>query len=291
MIDRIHLNVKIPSNELYSFALGQLEGIRELKHRLVPKGNISISKGKYLTRLNYYPTKKNLAANIIVATTKKKHRYFQLCLYPSKFKIGEFKKFSESLAMFFDIFTYENLFTNSRISYVEFAIDSLTHTAHDFIPYRRRCNMSEIFVEHDGTMGSTYLGSTKSDTRFCIYDKKKQLEKSSPVPEKTRTRIEARLRNVSMPPCELISKMKNPFLTLQIADLKKAKQLTEEIEWQSFLLRCLETGSAKALSELKKAQRKAFNSRLDSVRASWWNPNYVWKYFENALLRIAPCKD
>lgn len=289
LIDRIHIAVSIVSSELYSFAWGQLNGIEDLKTELVPDGTIKIFKNKYVTRLSYYPIKKRMIASIEIGTTKSKHRYFRLGLYPSKFQQGEFERFKEILSELLPEFKYQQLYETGKVSYIELAADSLTHAAHSFIPFRRRCNHSSIYVDKTGSKGSIYLGSVKSNLRFCIYDKRKQqLEKKAAVTHSKYTRIESRSRHIKLSPCELLSKMDNPFTKLQIADLHIARHTSQNNEWQSFLNDCLEDGSAQALANLPKSQRAKFMKILNTTAVPWWRPNSVWGGLSKALTAISP---
>ena len=288
LIDRINISISIGSKELYSFALEQLYGIKELQTNLVPHGKFKIAKYKYLTRLDYYPTEKNKIADIEVGTTKSKHRYFRLGLYPSKFGAGEFEHFKEVLALLLPEFDYQKLYKTGRVSYIELAADSLSHIIHSFIPFRSRCSCSFIFVDKNGKAGTTYIGSKTSNLRFCIYDKHKQLtESNAPATYDKHTRIEARSRHIGLMPCELLEKMSNPFEKLEIADLQKARDASKDKIWQAFLDQCLKVGSAQALSQNPK-KRKQFMKMLRASAAPWWNPQHIWEGLPKALKAIKP---
>ena len=159
VIDRIHISVGIGSKELHGFAVSQLKGLKDIQNDLVPNGKITLSLNDYVTRLNYYPTKKLKAAEIAVGVTKSKHCYFRLGLYPAKFQKGQFEHFKKMLGDLLPDFCYPKLFETGRVSYVEWAVDSLSHAAHSFIPFRAKCSCSSIFIDQHGTMGSTYVGS------------------------------------------------------------------------------------------------------------------------------------
>lgn len=54
VVDQIELVVAVPSKDLYSALMSQLYGLCDLANEVLPSGKITITKQKYLTRLNYY---------------------------------------------------------------------------------------------------------------------------------------------------------------------------------------------------------------------------------------------
>jgi len=270
-------------------AVTQLKGMKDIQVDLVPQGKITITEDKYRTRMNYYPIKKRKIADLEVGASKSGHKYFRLNLYPSKFAPGEFDHFKWVLSTLLPEFSYQKLFETGRVSYIELAADSLTHAAHSFIPFRARCNKSLIFVDNNGVKGSTYLGSKLSTPRFCIYDKQKQqVDTHLPVTNKLRTRIESRSRHIGLSPCNLQGTMANPFQKLEIADLKKARDASEDKTWQGFLDQCLEVGSAQALAQQTKYKRTQSMKMLRGAAVPWWNPQHVWPDLPRAMKVIAP---
>lgn len=289
LIDRIHMCVAVGGKDLYGFVLSQVHGMKDIQAQLVPHGKIMVNSKKYHTRMDYYPKKnKDKIADIEIGTTKSKHKYFKLGLYPSKFGPGEFEHFKYILEVLLPEFNYPCLYNTSKVSYIELAADSLSITAHSFIPFRARCNCSKVFHEQDGSKGTTYVGSETSKLMFRIYDKFKQLmAKNLPAPYKKHTRIEARCGSNGLSPCDLLSQMVNPFEKLEVADLLAARNASKAKEWQSFLDQCLIVGSAKALAQHPK-QRKNFMCMLRAAAVWWWNPQHVWKGLPRALCAIAP---
>lgn len=289
IVDRIHMTITITkSSKLYGVLLGQLTGMNDMQSDLVPKGKITVFKQQYVTRLGYYPAdKKRKIAELEMGSTKSGHMYFKLGLYPSKFRPGEFAKFKEHLEQLFQI-SYKVMFHKARVSYIELAADSMTYESCTFIPFRQRINHSEVWLDN-GKQGSLYLGSKLSKKRFCIYNKAKQLTDSKCAGKhKIRTRFEARLRHIGMSASEITEHLPNPFSCLEIADLPKARALSADLQWQSFLDQCLEEGSAYALSQCQKPIRKKYMAMLRTAAATWWNPDYLWQVLPKALEVIAP---
>lgn len=290
-VDRIHLTVGIGDQSLYKFILGQLYFMveKDTQCQLVPHGKITIKPEQYVTRLSYYPSKDRQIASITIGTTKMKHKYFTLSLFPSKFSANEFEVLREVVGLLLPDVSYANLYQTARVSYLELAVDSLSHAAHTFIPFRSRCNISNIHQDKAGMMGTTYLGSATSGMLCRVYDKRKQLlESNLQAPYQIQTRIEAVLRHTGLKPCELGEKMKNPFARIEIADLGLAQAASNESPWQKFLSNCLATGSAGALSQCSKYQRKQFLTKLRASAAPWWNASHVWQGFPNAIAEISP---
>ncbi|QOL50232.1 replication initiation factor domain-containing protein [Massilia litorea] len=288
LIDRIHMNISITTDYLYKCACGQLWGMHDIQKDLLPQGRITVSKGKYSTRIGFYPDKKRKIADIEVGQAHK-NRYLKLSLYPPKFVGDEFSRFKEILDSLLPDFSYAKFFFESHVSYIEIACDSLTHLAHTFIPFRQKTNHSRIFCDKHGVKGATYLGSRASNLLFCIYNKTKHLIETKKLPaHKLHTRIEARSRKLKLAPAELLLKMPNPFHRLWIADINKASTLSEDPEWLLFLGACATIGSAAALANLKKKDRKVFMDRLFAARATWWTPAFRWTGLAAALEQIAP---
>jgi hypothetical protein len=282
------MSVSVTSKDLYGFVIAQLHGMKDLQSELLPNGKITVRIEKYLTRMSYYPNKKRKIAEIEIGTTKSKHKYFRLSLFPSQFGTGEFESFKEVLALMLPEFNYQKLYSTAKVSYIELAADSTSQAQHSFIPFRAKCNSSEIITESDGTKGSTYVGSKLSSLYFCIYDKRKQLKKKKlDTPHKIHTRIEVRMKFIGLHPSEIETQLANPFLKLEIADLSNARKASEDKAWQNFLDECLTDGSAEALRKHPK-QRKKYISMLRNQAAWWWKPNYVWSKLANAVSIIAP---
>lgn len=209
-------------------------------------------------------------------------------LYPPKFKGAEFSRFKELLGIFFVDFNYETLFHIARVSRIDFAADVLFHDKSDFIPLRPRAALSSVFVDAHGHLGSVYLGGVQSDLRFCIYDKGKQLkEKGLHSVAQARTRIEARLRRTKLKASDL-HEIKNPFLSLEVADYVKAECAHTGPQWADFLGACQQQGAPSALSVLNKPLRRKYLKALRDAKATWWNPHSIWEGLPDALKAIAP---
>ncbi|PKO61223.1 MAG: hypothetical protein CVU24_09655 [Betaproteobacteria bacterium HGW-Betaproteobacteria-18] len=275
-------------SQLYGVLIGQMMGMKDIQSDLVPKGKITISKQQYITRLGYYPSdKKRKIADLEIGSTKSGHMYFKLVLYPSKFQSKEFSKFKDHLETLFQI-PYDVMFYTAKVAYIELAVDSLTHQFHTFIPFRQKINWSKGWPE-EGEKNTMYLGSKLSKKRFCIYNKAKHLTDSKCAGKhKIRTRFEARLRHIGMAASEITEHLPNPFSCLEIADLPKARALSADLQWQSFLDQCLEVGSASSLKQCQKLIRKKYMTMLRDVAVTWWNPDYLWQVLPTALEVIAP---
>lgn len=290
IIDRIHMTISIGKNaNLYGVLIGQLMGMKDIQSDLVPKGKITVSKQKYVTRLGYYPLdKKRKIADLEIGSTKTSHMYFKLVLYPSKFQSNEFSQFKEYLEILFQI-PYDLMFHTAKVSYIELAADSMTYQFHTFIPFRPHINLSEVWPLEVVEKSTVYLGSNLSKKRFCIYDKAKELaDKKCAGKHKIRTRFEARLHHIGMAASDIQEHLPNPFSCLEIANLAKAREASTSAEWHGFLDRCLEDGSAHALSQCTKPVRKQYMSALRTCAVTWWNPDYLWQALPRALDAIAP---
>ncbi len=100
--------------------------------------------------------------------------------------------------------TYQQLYETGKVSYIELAADSLSHTAHSFIPFRPKCGHSTIYIDEKGELGTTYLGSVTSALRFRVYDKhKQQVEQNIAPAHQKQTRFEAISRHTGLVSTEL----------------------------------------------------------------------------------------
>lgn len=292
ILDRIHLSMTIVSKEHYGIVMGQLEEMKAMQAQLAPQGKISIRKKKYSTRLDYHPRKKGgKIADIEVGVTPEKHMYFRLGLYPSKFRDTDFEVLKSQLDALFNHGFYESVYETARVSYIELAVDSLKLERANLIPFRSRTNQSFIHENKDGSKGAVYLGGLKSDTRFCIYDKAKQLKDTQQAghsQHKVRTRIEARLRHTKLSPCELVQSLPNPFKGLGLADRNSARLLTDNGQWHEFLDGCETAGSAATLAQCSKQTRKKNIDMLRICRIVNWKPDYFWGGLPAAIAAIEP---
>jgi hypothetical protein len=299
MIDRIGITAILGDQGMYSNMLQQLDGMAGMQDEILPDGKIIIRKHGYRVRLDYYPeySKKKAGRrkilDISIGCTKNPktnaiHAYFTLTLYPSQFENDEFHAFKWRFDALFDPMTYSSLFQIGKVNYLELAKDSYSNLSHSFLPYQKYVRDSLIYTEKSGHLGTTYLGSVKSYSRFRIYDKKRQLLAAGKKPYSLifpHTRIEAVLRRTGLTPA-MLATMKNPFEKLLIADLAKAKEFTGDC-WQKFLVESLSMGVPKALQKFPE-QRKKFLSMLDSIPVQWWMPENLWSEMPAAINRIAP---
>lgn len=288
-VDRIRMVKGIPNKTLSGVLAGNLWFLEEENVPIVPGGAWKIMKWKYKTQAQYSPTKGRKIVDIEVGSTKSSTMYFAIDLYTGKILPNELYKLSCVLDAVFVEFGLSGLFAEGRVTYLELASDWVTEPMYTFIPFRKRCRASEIFVK-GGVKGSIYIGSRHSNLRFCIYDKKKEmLEKGKgPCAELLRTRIEARLSNLKLSASQISLQLPNPFLSLQIADESKSRHIVQCPVWHAFLDRCLQMGSCAAVSTETKHYRKLFMQRLGQAAAWWWKPSALWAQIGDAMARIEP---
>lgn len=283
-IDRIGITIPVPNIGMFNFVKSQMVQVAISKKELFPGGEVKPQFTNDGAQLWFNSSKsKRRIAEIILSTTKSKYRYIKLSLYPSRYSGAEFDQLKKILSECLQ-HPYEVFYESGRVSYLELAADTLSHAKHTFIPFRAYCTKSKAWSYGFGTI---WVGSEKGNCWFAIYDKQKQLiDNKLPAPHKQHTRIEARLRDTGLSPSALVS-LPNPFIKLEIADFIKAKLISKSNEWNLFLLKCVSLGAQAALTLFKK-WRKKFLILLRSSAASWWEPEYIWQYFAQALKTIAP---
>jgi hypothetical protein len=279
---------------------GQLDYMVKYSAEVFPFWKILLWKVKYATRVDFYAaytwkkSGRRKVAEIEVGPYKvggQKSQYMKLTLYPLHFNDDEFELFKEKFDLLMSHITYAQLYVASNVSYLELSADALSHAHLSFLPYRKYCRKSSIYKEKDGSLGTLYVGSRRGKDRFSIYDKKRQqvaLGKKPLTEVMPHTRIESVRRNLGVTPAKL-SGISNPFPKLLIADLDKAKALSDDEKWQAFLTECIAVdGVPSALAALPEGRRKKYRKWLDSVPAEWWKPDEIWGDLENALSKIIP---
>jgi hypothetical protein len=300
LVDRITIKVATKSKELHGFAVAQLYGMADMQKMFVPKGKIIVIPSQYRKRLEYYPEYQSKKSNrraadidvgaFVPSGKGKLQMDFRLTLYPSNFRGNEFEQFKETLALLMPEFNYEKLYLTGKVNYLELACDTLSHHKNRFLPYRKGCAKSKVWINAiDGHQGTTYLGSQESSLRFAIYDKHKQMTDKGKTPFTStmpHTRIEARMRRLGVT-AAVLPNIENPFLKLRIADFQSAKAMTVDPDWQDFLVDCLQVGVPEAL-HVRPEKRKQYREALNSVNVKWWSPAERWSGLLHALNAIAP---
>lgn len=289
VVDRIHMTIGVGGGDLYSFLISQMYGLLDSSLNLLPGGKITLKKDEFSKRLNFWSEKKRKTADITVGVTKSKHKYFKLGLYPSKIQEGDLDKIKFILSTLFPDWSYEELFASANVSYIEIAHDFLNKDTAFYLPYHPAFRNSKFHKNSDGSNGSAYLGSEQSSKRYCVYDKaKKLLETQSKSNLKIRMRVEVRLRKTGLKPINLVDGLENPFQGLELLDIQKLMDLSEEAAWVDFVQACCCVGTACALKQCNKKLRKIYKSRLQSAKVGWWNANQWWGKWPSAVAAIQP---
>jgi hypothetical protein len=290
VVDYLSVTAKLGSSAALKNASDNLWGLLKSAKDVYPGGKIIRRPNCVGMHIHLYPEKTREIAEFQAAMTESGHKYFRLVLHPSKFKGSDFPYLQQVLAHWVKPFSYASLFHHGRVTRIDFAADDLVHPAHSFLPFKSFANVSSIFVDSLGYKGALYLGSVTSESEFSIYDKARKLKQEGhQLQFSTQTRIEARLRQLGIHPSEILAKVKNPFLRLEIADLQKLYSSSVSQDWQDFITNCKCDGSARALASLpNKYVRQQYMKRLRQSPVSWWQPAKVWNGFESAIEKLEP---
>jgi hypothetical protein len=297
-IDRIKINVVV-GKTMFIQIKDQLWTLQKHYKQTFLGGVMKIVKqDEFLMRCNFYIKNGNkvnrmiaqiIAESSILFGKGTVQRYVSLTLFPSNLRGQDFGKFKSLLNQHVPHMNYAKLYEFGKVTYIEFAIDLLSHKAHSFIPYCQYCKTSKVWVEADGTLGTTYLGQRESKFRFRIYDKLKQRAKigiNQVANSLPCTRVEVSIRQTKLCVSELLE-LKNPFLKFRIADIAKAKAASTSVIWQQLICRCLTEGMPMAFKAVPK-ERKKFKALLDGCQVTWWDPATQWGYLPFALAKLAP---
>lgn len=291
VIDRIHMNVVIPSKALHSFLWDQLYEMKALQKELIPNGKLKLRKEHSTTYLDVWPSSGRKIAELVVGFAKKKKstHYFKLVLYPSKFRQGEFVWLENLMALLLGGLTYSAMFLNAKVTYLELAIDCLNKNNADYLPHSAKARRSYVYPEKSGYKGSQYVGSLDSERRFCFYDKARQLkEKQGGSPFHKLVRMEARLKKTGLKVFELYEELKNPFEHLELLSLQCLREAAEDVEWSAFLDACESQGIALSLWACDEETRALYKNRLQAAKVQWWDPAKAWKGWPEAFRSLLP---
>jgi len=286
-VDTIEFVISLPSNAQFSFLLGQLPEWKAFEKKFVPNGKITVKKGKYFTRMSYFPASKRMLASVHLGSTPEKKKFAKISLQIGKAKGSEFAKFQENLATLMEFFNYQKLFETAHVTRIDLAIDVYGRAPSELLVYGGRIQKSHYY-DDGGVKGTLYLGSNKSNLYFRIYDRgAKSAGKGAPcVPC---TRIEANIKNVPATPNGLLASLQNPFEKIFVADLKVARKIEGALTWwQEFLTAAEKIGSAAAMAELKKSEKKKARAFLQAARVPWWDAQKSWQALDDALAVLEP---
>ena len=217
-------------------------------------------------------------AQIIAGITKNQYRYLSWELWPDHLSRPEYapawEKFQGligTLMSDFDpVYSLDYAMENGRISYLEIARDFMGVDKDDLLPWTSHARKGHIWKEND-QKGTIYIGSKDSPRQFVIYDKRLQLiAKGLPCPYPSILRVEARIKNSGLMAKELESlDVEAIFKPLHVASLSKARELSKEKAWRSFIETASNQGVIAALSPLSKHYRKIYRDNLMQCLVSW----------------------
>ena len=273
-IDRMKITVPLNPDQ-YSVALSILHGIADV----ADSKNLKHWRGQYGSRLMLKVGLQSIA-QITTGITKQQYRYWQWELWPDHITRNEYlpawkafqSLFHTLVAAHDPVYSLDHARDEGKISYLEIARDFVGVEKESILPWTSHSRKGDIFKDHkQGTNGAIYIGSKDSPRQFCIYDKRLQLiAKGQHCPHPSLVRVEARLRHPGILAKDL-GQLEDPFQALHIASLSKARALSKEKQWQSFIQNASNNTASTAFSELSKHYRKIYRERLTECAVKWWN--------------------
>ena len=275
-IDRLRITVPLNPDQ-YSVALTVLHGIGDV----ADTPDIKHWRSQYGARLALKSGSQSLAT-LHAGITKQQYRYFCWETWPDHLARDEYRPAWESLQYSLNlligthghddaVYSLDHAIDTGKVSYIEVARDYVGVEKESILPWTSHSRKGDIFKDHEqGTKGAVYIGSKDSPRQFVVYDKKKHLlSKGINSPYPSLLRIEARLRNPGVLARD-IDQLGNPFDSLHIASLSKARALSKEKAWQSFIQTAANDGAVTAFSTLSKHHRKTYRERLTQCDVGWW---------------------
>lgn len=273
-IDRLKITVPLNPDQ-YSVALSILHGIADV----ADSKNLKHWRGQYGSGLMLKDGLQSLA-QITTGITKQQYRYWQWELWPDHITRNEYlpawkafqSLFHTLVAAHDPVYSLDHAMDTGKVSYLEIARDFVGVEKESILPWTSHSRKGDIFKDHkQGTNGAIYIGSKDSPRQFCIYDKRLQLiAKGQHCPHPSLVRVEARLRHPGILAKDL-GQLEDPFQALHIASLSKARALSKEKQWQSFIQNASNNTASTAFSELSKHYRKIYRERLTECAVKWWN--------------------
>lgn len=271
-IDRMKITVPLNPDQ-YSVALSILHGIADA----AASKNIKHRRMQYGSRLMLKSGLQSIA-QITTGISKTQYRYWQWELWPDHITRNEyspgwedFQSLFHTLAADHDpVYGFIHAMDAGKISYLEIARDFVGVDKQDLLPWTTHTKKGDIWQK--GTeKGAIYVGSKDSPRQFCIYDKRLQLIATGQhCPNPSLVRVEARLRSPGILARD-IDQLQDPFKSLHIASLSKARALSKEKQWQSFIQNASNNGVSMAFTKLSKHYRKVYREQLSECAVKWWN--------------------
>lgn len=271
-IDRMKITVPLNPDQ-YSVALSILHGIADVAE----SKNLKYRRMQYGSRLMLKSGLQSIA-QVSTGITKQKYRYWQWELWPDHILRPEyFPTWKEFQSLFHPlaadndpVYSLDHAMDAGKVSYLEIARDFVGVDKQDLLPWTAHTKKGDIW-QKGSEQGAIYVGSKDSPRQFVIYDKRLQLiAKGQHCPHQSLVRVEARLRNTGILARDL-DQIEDPFQALHIASLSKARALSKEKQWQSFIKNASNNGASMAFYELSKHYRKNYRERLTECAAKWWN--------------------
>ncbi len=180
---------------------------------------------------------------------------------------------------------------NERISItrLDLAVDVSGASMEDLLFYKPGLHQWEVYrLNGKGFIQTQYLGSSKSNTNFCVYDKKAQQKKNGKGELlKECTRIECRISKKSTPLVSILE-IKNPFKNLKVLDARLVEEGNRFNEKYSlFIDSVYRRGVAGALKLIKdKKTRSSYLKILeDNAKVDWWQPDKIFAGLPEALVK------
>lgn len=251
-------------------------------------GHTKLYKKGFCTRLSYFGSNGKMALAIELGFTKSAHRYARFSFQPGSVTSSEWVEALKVLAHQFQPWDYSYLLQAVPVSRIDFAVDLVGVNALNVIPHRARTRSSHFYVRKDGSRGTLYLGSQRSQSMVRIYDRiRKQLRGGIISEHAVCTRVEVQLRRLAAFEHELAFIAK-PFLRIGLANLDFLNETITE-DWQVlFLDRAQSVGTPAAFNWLSKHRKVVAKQWLHAASVPYWDVNKVWADRASALSVIGP---
>ena len=271
-IDRMKITVPLNPDQ-YSVALSILHGIWDV----AGSKNIKHRRMQYGSRLMLKDGLQALA-QITTGISKTQYRYWQWELWPDHIRRPEYTQTWDEFQFLFNtlaadhdpVYSLDHAMDTGKVSRLEIARDFVGVDKQDLLPWTIHAKNGDIW-QKGSEKGSIYVGSKDSPRQFVVYDKHLQLiAKGQHYPHPSLVRVEARLRNTGILARDL-DQLEDPFQALHVASLSKARALSKEKQWQSFIQNASNNGASMAFHSLSKHYRKIYRKQLFECAVKWWN--------------------
>jgi hypothetical protein len=173
---------------------------------------------------------------------------------------------------------------HGQVSRIDIAVDLPGMRMDDFLLLPEQGIIYQRFLSN-GHLKTVYLGAPGGN-QLRIYSKSAEQKAKGLIVSQPAVRVERTLRNQHLKVHEL-KMLKNPFDKLTfVPPMPPPPPGESEKRWSSFQDSVQVRGLSPALATLPEKRRTRYRKHLKQNPASWWDPQAIWKSWQDALDKV-----